>query len=65
MVLKCLAKDREDRFPDADAAYATLDRIANPPALWPKLAAAVAILAVLAVYAFAAGIPALWLFRLD
>ncbi len=35
---RALQLDREDRFPDAEAAYAELHRIVYPP-LWPRLVA--------------------------
>ncbi len=50
-VAKCLAKDRDDRFATIEEAHEALDRIANPPALWPKLVgAAVVLLSALVVF---------------
>ena len=47
---RCLAKERDDRYADAEEAHAALERIVNPPAVWPKVAAAGALAAAALVY---------------
>ncbi|MEM7205354.1 MAG: bifunctional serine/threonine-protein kinase/formylglycine-generating enzyme family protein [Planctomycetota bacterium] len=50
-IAQCLAKDREHRFADTDEALAALERIANPPSLWPRLTAVGAVIAAVLVWA--------------
>jgi serine/threonine-protein kinase len=49
-VARCLAKDRNDRFADVKEAHDALHRVANPPAQWPKFAAAGLLVAIVAVW---------------
>jgi serine/threonine protein kinase/formylglycine-generating enzyme required for sulfatase activity len=52
-VARCLAKDRDDRFPDIEAAAVELQRIAKPPSrMWVITAAALLLVAFVLVLAW-------------
>jgi hypothetical protein len=49
-VQRCLAKDRDQRFPDVRAARAELERIANPKQPWFAYVSAIAIVAAVVLW---------------